>query len=81
MPKEKPYKGKIAASYTRNSEDIGMSYFVEAQRLLLPSLTIEKAIDNFYRFIGETDFNHDSIYTTYLRMKKEFYNEASEKNC
>jgi hypothetical protein len=57
-----------------------MFYFVEAQRLLLPSLTIEKAIDNFYRFIGETDFNHDSVYTTYLRMKKEFY-EAAQKDC
>jgi len=80
MPKEKPYKGKIAAIYKRNYEDIGMFYFVEAQRLLLPSLTIEKAIDNFYRFIGEKDFNHDSAMTTYSRMKKEFY-EAAQKNC
>lgn len=80
MPKEKPYKGKIAAIYKRNYEDIGMFYFVEAQRLLLPSLTIEKAIDNFHRFIGETDFNHDSAMTTYSRMKKEFY-EAAQKDC
>ena len=80
MPKEKPYKGKIAAIYKRNYEDIGMFYFVEAQRLLLPSLTIEKAIDNFYRFIGEKDFNHDSAMTTYSRMKKEFY-EAAKKDC
>jgi hypothetical protein len=80
MPKEKPYKGKIAAIYKRNYEDIGMFYFVEAQRLLLPSLTIEKAIDNFYRFIGEKDFNHDSAMTTYSRMKKEFY-EAAQKDC
>jgi hypothetical protein len=57
-----------------------MFYFVEAQRLLLPSLTIEKAIDNFYRFIGEKDFNHDSAMTTYSRMKKEFY-EAAQKDC
>ena len=80
MPKEKPYNGKIAAIYKRNYEDIGMFYFVEAQRLLLPSLTIEKAIDNFYRFIGEKDFNHDSAMTTYSRMKKEFY-EAAQKDC
>ena len=80
MPKEKPCKGKIAAIYKRNYEDIGMFYFVEAQRLLLPSLTIEKAIDNFYRFIGEKDFNHDSAMTTYSRMKKEFY-EAAQKDC
>ncbi len=80
MPKEKPYKGKIAAIYKRNYEDIAMFYFVEAQRLLLPSLTIEKAIDNFYRFIGEKDFNHDSAMTTYSRMKKEFY-EAAQKDC
>ena len=80
MQKEKPYKGKIARIYKRNYEDIAMFYFVEAQRSILPAMTIERAIDNFYRFIGECDFNHDSAYTTYLRMKKEFYDEAATKD-
>lgn len=80
MPKEKTYKGAIARIYKRNYEDIGMFFFVEAQRSLVPGVTIERAIDSYYRFIGEREFNHDSAMTTYSRMKKEFY-EAAKKDC
>ena len=80
MPKEKPYKGAIAQIYKRSYEDIGMLFWVEAQRSLVPGVTIERAIDSYYRFIGEKEFNHDSAMTTYSRMKKEFY-EAAKKDC
>jgi len=80
MPKEKTYKGAIARIYKRSYEDIGMLFWVEAQRSLVPGVTIERAIDSYYRFIGEKEFNHDSAMTTYSRMKKEFY-EAAKKDC
>lgn len=80
MPKEKTYKGAIARIYKRSYEDIGMLFWVEAQRSLVPGVTIERAIDSYYRFIGEKEFNHDSAMTTYSRMKKEFY-EAAQKDC
>ena len=79
MPKEKTYKGVIERIYKRNYEDIGMFFFVEAQRQIVPAITIEKAIDNYCRFIGVKDFNHDSAVTTYSRMKREFY-EAAKTN-
>jgi len=78
MPKEKPYKGAIARIYKRSYEDIGMLFWVEAQRSLVPGVTIERAIDSYYRFIGEKEFNHDSAMTTYSRMKKEFYEAQKE---
>jgi len=55
-----------------------MLFWVEAQRSLVPGVTIERAIDSYYRFIGEKEFNHDSAMTTYSRMKKEFYEAQKE---
>lgn len=78
MPKEKEFKSTIAHIYKRNYEDIGMFFFVEAQRMIVPAVTIEQAIDNFFRYMGIKDFNHDSTVITYSRMKKEFF-EAQKK--
>lgn len=80
MPKEKKYTGLIPSIYKRNYEDIGMFFFVEAQRQIVPAVTIEQAIDNYFHFLCVREFNHDSAVTIYSRMKKEFYDEASEKN-
>ncbi len=76
MPKEKVFKSTIAHIYKRNYEDIGMFFFVEAQRMIVPAVTIEQAIDNFFRYMCIKDFNHDSAVTTYSRIKKEFYEVA-----
>ena len=73
MPKEKPYKSAIAALYKRSHDDIGMFYFVEAQRQIVPAISIERAIDNYFRYMGIKDFNHDTAMTTHSRLKKEFY--------
>ena len=79
MPKEKKYKSTIDAIYKRRYEDIGMFYFVEGQRHVVPMVTIEQAIENFFRYMGIRDFNADSAMTTYSRMKREFY-EAAKTN-
>jgi hypothetical protein len=56
-----------------------MFFFVEGQRQVVPAVTIEQAIDNFFRYMCIRDFNHDSAMTTYGRIKKEF-NEAAKKD-
>ena len=56
-----------------------MFYFVEGQRHVVPMVTIEQALENFFRYMGIRDFNADSAMTTYSRMKKEFY-EAAKTN-
>jgi hypothetical protein len=73
MPKEKPFTSLIANIYKRNYEDIGMFFFVEAQRMLVPAVTIEQAVDNYFRYLGIKDFNHDSAVATYSKLKREFY--------
>jgi hypothetical protein len=73
MPKEKLFTSLIARIYRRNYEDIGMFFYVEAQRDIVPAVTIEQAIDNYFRKIGVKDFNHDSAVATYSKLKREFY--------
>ena len=79
MPKEKKYKSTIDAIYKRRYEDIGMFYFVEGQRHVVPMVTIEQALENFFRYMGIRDFNPDSAMTTYSRMKREFYDSQKEE--
>lgn len=73
MPKEKPFINLIARIYRRNYEDIGMFFFVEAQRQIVPAITIEQAIDNYFRCLCIKDFNHDSAVATYSKLKREYY--------
>ena len=73
MPKEKLFTSLIARIYKRNYEDIGMFFFVEAQRQIVPAVTIEQAVDNYFRFLEVKDFNHDSAVATYSKLKREYY--------
>ena len=69
----KNYTKIIPRLYRRKYEDIAMLYYVEGQRDIMPAVTIEKALYNFFRNIGEEDFNIESAMTTYQRLKKDFY--------
>ena len=73
MPKEKIFTNLIARIYKRNYEDIGMFFFVEAQRQIIPAVTIEQAVDNYFRYLCVKDFNHDSAVATYSKLKREYY--------
>jgi hypothetical protein len=73
MPKEKIFTNLIAKIYKRQYEDIGMFFFIEGQRLVVPAVTIEQAVDNYFRYLGVKDFNHDSAVATYSKLKREFF--------
>ena len=79
MPKEKESEKVIHKIYRRKYEDIAMMFFVDGQRAIVPSISVEKAMYNFFRFIGEEDFNIESTMTNYQRLKREFY-EAAKKD-
>jgi len=76
MPREKQSEALIAKIYRRKYEDLGMFFFVEGQRSILPAVSVEKAIYNYYRYIGNDGFNIESSMTIYMRMKKEYYESA-----
>ena len=73
MPKERESEKLIPKIYRRKYEDISMLFFVMGQRSIMPAITIEKAMYNYYRFIGEPDFNIESSLSTFTDLQKEFY--------
>lgn len=52
---------------------MGMFFFVEAQKQIVPAVTIEQSLYNFFRFIGEEDYNIESAMVTYNRIKKKYF--------
>ena len=80
MPREKIYKVDLPKIYKRQYEDLGMFFFIEGQRSVGPAISIEKAMYNYFCFMGIEDFNIESSMTTYNRMKKEYYESAKKDN-
>ena len=62
-----------------------MFFYVNGQRGLVPAISVEKAMYNYFKFISEEDFNIESSIVTYYRIQKEFNtslkNETTESNC
>jgi len=73
MPKVTESNKVIPKIYRRNYSDIAMLFFIDGQRSIMPAITVEKAMYNFFKFIGEEDYNIESKLMTYSRLKKEFY--------
>ena len=73
MPRVKESEKIIPKLYRRKYEDIALLFFVDGQRAIIPAITVEKAIYNYFKFINEEDFNIESAMTTYQRLKIEYY--------
>lgn len=73
MPKGKEITQLIPKIYQKNYENLGLFFWVEAQKNLLPGITIEQSIIKYLKFI-DLDWDTESAHTTYERMKKEFLN-------
>jgi hypothetical protein len=80
MSKTKASEKLIEKIYRRKYEDIAMLFFVDGQRSLLPAISVEKALYNYFRHIGEENYNMESALTIYGRLKKEYY-ESSKTDC
>lgn len=76
MPKERQTSGLIHKIYRRKYEDLSMLFFIDGQRAIMPAVSVEKAMLNYFRYIGEENFNIESAMTTYFRLKKEYYESA-----
>jgi hypothetical protein len=55
-----------------------MFFFIEGQRMVVPAVTIEQAVDNYFRYMGIKNFNHDSAVATYSKLKREFYQSLKD---
>lgn len=84
MPKQKESEKLIPKIYRRKFEDMAMLFFVEGQRKIIPAMTIEQGLYNFYQYIGEDEFNIESAIVIFSQLRAEFidlkYNEFTKKN-
>lgn len=66
----------IPKIYKRNYSDLSMLFIVEGQRLIMPAISIEKALYNYFKYIEEENYNIESALTTFQRLKRELYESA-----
>lgn len=85
MPTESDYAKCIPKLYRRKYEDIAMLFFVEGQKSVVPTITIEQALYNFAKFTKIDDFDVKSASVTLSRLRAEFidlnYGKATETDC
>lgn len=83
MSKDNECTKLIPKIYKKKYEDLGMFFFVEGQKQIIPNITVWQAIKNYYRFIGQQIYDENSSLVTLSRMRKSFidYNyEVTKKN-
>jgi hypothetical protein len=78
MPQEKELQKLIPQIYKKNTENLLLFGWVNAQKQIVPTVTIEQAIWNYFRFFGIDDWDMESARTTYSRMQKEYYMDCRE---
>lgn len=65
----------IPKIYKKTFETIGLFFWVEAQKKILPTITVRESIEKYLHYCGyECDF--EVARTTYERMKKEYLNNG-----
>ena len=72
MPREKEMTKCIPKIYKRNAENIMLFSWVNAQRQIIPTITIEQAIWSFFRYTG-VDWDMESAMSTYSRLQREYF--------
>ena len=83
MPLETNFEKTIPKLYRRKYEDIGMLFWVEAQKEVVPTITIEQAITGYYKFIGFDDFDVTCEKVKLSKLRSEFIDckyETTKKN-
>lgn len=73
MPKQKETLRLIPKIYLKNFENLGIFFWVEAQKNLIPGITIEQSIQKFIKF-ADIDIDIETALTIYGRLKKEYLN-------
>ena len=76
MPKEKLFMGCIPKIYKKNFENQGLFFWINAQKQIVPTITLEQAIWNYFRFTEIEDWNMESARTTYERLQKDYFDDC-----
>lgn len=78
MPKgsEKELTKLIPRIYKKSAENLMLYTWVTSQRQIIPTITIEQSIWNFFKYAAIEDWDMESAVVTYARMQKEFYEDC-----
>ena len=77
MPKDKEFTKLIPRIYKVNAENLMLFTWVNAQRRIIPTMTLEQAIWGFMKEC-DIDWDMESAISTYGRLQKEYYEKCKE---
>lgn len=80
MPKEKSCTKIISNIYKRNAENILLFGWVNAQKKIIPAITLEQAIWGYFKYFDIDDWDMESAKSTYCRLQKEFHEDCKSKD-
>lgn len=77
MPQEKEFTKGIPRIYKVNAENLMLFTWVNAQRKLIPTITLDQSIWSYLTFF-DIDWDMESAMSTYGRLQKEYYGNCKE---
>lgn len=79
MPKEKECTKLISRIYKANAENQLLFSWVNAQKKIVPTITIEQAIWSYFNFFGIDDWDMESARMTYQKLQRFYFEDCKEK--
>lgn len=76
MPKRKDCTKLIPRIYQKNAENIMLFSWVNAQRQIVPTVTVEQAIWNYFKYAEIDDWDMECARITYCQMQKDYYKDC-----
>ena len=77
MPREKECTKLIPNIYKRNAENLLLFSWVNAQRQVIPTITLEQTIWAYLKYY-DIEWDMECAMSTYSRLQKEYYETAKE---
>ena len=75
MPPEKECTRLIPRIYKINAENQMLFAWVNAQKQLVPAITIEQSIWNYFKFM-DIEWDMESAIMTFARLQKEYLKDC-----
>lgn len=80
MPKINKALNNLERIVLSNYVDTAVYFWVSGMRSVMPSITIEKAIELFIRKNNIENFDESNLRNRYLEMQKKIYENGTPKN-
>jgi hypothetical protein len=79
MPKQKECTKLVPRIYKKNAENLMLFSWVNAQRQIVPTITVEQAIWGYFKYAEIDDWDMECARATYCQIQKDFYKDCHDK--